>query len=184
MTKNLKDEVAEVWADVKGFEGKYRISSIGRVRSVKRDIILRPGNSRGYHNVTLSNGIAKKSTGVHRLVAQAFIPNPDNKPSVNHIDGNKINNSVGNLEWCTQAENLSHAFQVLGRTWHNAKLTQKQVEEIINLKGKISAAQIARDYGVHWTRVSQIHRGLYGVEYSKYRNRNKVLSTIKEMKSE
>lgn len=102
----------ELWKDVEGYEGKYQVSNWGRVRNAKRNIIIKPYlNHKGYEKVSLSRG-TKGNTNkhrVHRLVAQAFIPNPNNLPQVNHKDGNKRNNSVSNLEWCTNAQNAHHA---------------------------------------------------------------------------
>lgn len=103
----------ETWKDIKGFEGIYQISNMGRVKSFKADPngrILSIKNSKGdYLNIVLCHGNKRRSVKVHRLVAEAFIPNPDNKPEVNHKDGNKQNNRVGNLEWATRIENQRHA---------------------------------------------------------------------------
>ena len=96
----------EEWKNVIGYEGLYEVSNKGNVRNVRRNKLLRlPKNYYGYIQVCLyKNGI---STGflVHRLVAQAFIHNPDNLPQVNHKDEDKTNNNVDNLEWCDQAYN-------------------------------------------------------------------------------
>lgn len=107
----------EIWKDIKGYEGLYQVSSFGRVKSLERvDRIGRKKhgkflkehiNSGGYFNVALySKYSVKKYLLIHRLVAQAFIPNPNDYPQVNHIDENKINNNVDNLEWCTSEYNL------------------------------------------------------------------------------
>ena len=113
----------ELWKDIKGYEGLYQVSSFGRIKSllgwnghkyVYREKILNPymQNSKGtyYRSVVKlkKNGKAKDYK-VHRLVAQAFIPNPNNLPQINHIDGNPLNNNVNNLEWCTQKYNVNHA---------------------------------------------------------------------------
>lgn len=99
----------ETWIPIDGFPN-YEISSCGRVYSKKRDIILKPyyDNWR-YPRVDLRNEYGRRPTSIHRLVASAFIPNPYNKPQVNHIDGNKDNNAVYNLEWVTGSENARHA---------------------------------------------------------------------------
>lgn len=109
----------EEWRDIKGYEGKYQISNYGNVKSLERyditnhkvnEIIKRTEkNQRGYIRVTLEN--PHKKFMVHRLVANAFIDNPYNLPQVNHIDGNKENNNVSNLEWCTRSDNLKHAYK-------------------------------------------------------------------------
>ena len=105
----------EVWKDIKGYNGDYQVSSIGRVKSkkIKKHKILKPGyrlsnKKKTYDFVVLCKNNNCKKHSVHRLVAQAFIPNPENKPQVNHIDFNKKNNNVSNLEWCTISENKLH----------------------------------------------------------------------------
>lgn len=105
---------------IEGYEGKYEITSTGRVFSLTRKNSkgeLRTGkelspdtSSHGYPRVRLFNGNCPIRVSVHRLVASAFIPNPKNLPMVNHIDGNKDNNSVNNLEWCTASENIQHSW--------------------------------------------------------------------------
>lgn len=106
----------EIWKPIKGYEGLYEVSSFGRVKShrqKKGDAIRKCAvNSKGYYQLILMcKTHMEKTITVHRLVAQAFIPNPDNKPYVNHKDGNKLNNAVSNLEWCTARENSVHAIQ-------------------------------------------------------------------------
>lgn len=97
---------SEEWCDVEGFEG-YKISTHGRVKSRHRT--LKPyKDGRGYLRVDLGRGNRRK---VHRLVAQHFIENPKDHPIVNHIDGNRHNNSVNNLEWVTDSGNLKHAWK-------------------------------------------------------------------------
>ena len=91
----------EEWRAVVGYEGKYEVSNLGQVRSRKlhTDLVLKqyPGT---YKSIYLHKQ-GRHYKLIHRLVAEAFIPNPDNKPQVNHIDGNKLNNNVSNLEWVT-----------------------------------------------------------------------------------
>lgn len=111
----------EIWKDIEGFEGVYQISSKGNVRSLNRYVNCKGGVrieigkpikpkliGRGYHQVFLRNNGTHKQLLVHRLVAQAFLPNPDNLPEVNHIDENKTNNCIENLEWCDSTYNMRY----------------------------------------------------------------------------
>ena len=95
----------EEWKNVIGYEGLYEVSDKGNVRNVRRNTLLKLQKNQGYIRVALSKNGIKTWLRVHRLVAQAFLPNPDNLPQVNHKDEDKTNNSVDNLEWCDQAYN-------------------------------------------------------------------------------
>lgn len=132
----------EIWKDVVGWEGFYLVSNFGRIRSLDR--IVKGGSnqngrlikgrirktiiSKGYVSVNLLDKNNGKSTrnSVHVFVAKAFIPNPENKPCVNHIDGNKQNNNVYNLEWCTYTENARHAINTGLKKPHKLTDAQKQ----------------------------------------------------------
>lgn len=115
----------EIWKDIKGYEGLYQISNLGRVRSVSRyvyhnqfcpqKIISLAIKRNGYVSVGLRNNNIRKYYSVHRLVAEAFIPNPENKLEVNHKNGIKTDNRVENLEWVTHSENQCHSYKVLNR---------------------------------------------------------------------
>ena len=101
----------EIWCPIKGYEGFYGVSDQGRVRSLKfgKERILKPiRNQQGYILVCLCKNREKKMCKIHRLVAQAFIPNPDNLPQVNHRDEDKTNNYVQNLEWCDSKYNNNY----------------------------------------------------------------------------
>lgn len=104
----------EVWKDVKGYEGLYKVSNTGKVKSFQRNrekFLSDKYYENGYLRASLSKNKEKKKVLIHRLVAETFIPNPENKPEVNHIDGNKKNNNASNLEWCTRCENVKHAWE-------------------------------------------------------------------------
>lgn len=106
----------EIWKDIEGFNGSYQISNLGRVKSFKKHYenrILKPTtNYKGYLKITLHIDVrSMKTLSIHRLVAQAFIPNPENKPQVNHINCIKTDNNITNLEWCNNSENQIHAFK-------------------------------------------------------------------------
>lgn len=106
MMKNDK----ETWKPIKGF-GNYSISNHGRVFSKRKNIVLKGSIRHGYKSVTLYNNGRIKGFLVSRLVLMAFIPNPMNKPECSHKDGNKLNNSLDNLEWVTSRENVHHAIK-------------------------------------------------------------------------
>lgn len=116
---------SDEWKPIAGYEGIYEVSIGGLVRSVKRKVwnghafvqleerLLKPNTlSKGYLQVTLYNNRRRKCFQVHRLVASAFIENPDNLPQVNHINGNKKDNRVENLEWCDNSNNQLHAWKM------------------------------------------------------------------------
>ena len=98
--------MTEIWKDVKGYEGLYKISNYGEVWSVRKQGLLKKGKGgRGYYSVSLYKNKKQKSFTIHRLVANNFIENPFEKPCINHIDENKKNNHYSNLEWVTHKEN-------------------------------------------------------------------------------
>lgn len=145
----------EVWKDIEGWSG-YMVSNLGRVKSmprlhVKKEKVLKQGKNRnGYPMVGLSSPHKKsKSFAVHRLVAKSFVPNPNNKPTVNHIDGNKKNNKAENLEWCTYQENSRHAFDTglnKGRMILEDKV-DLVISDYVN-SDTITCEELGRKYGV------------------------------------
>ena len=116
----------EIWKDIEGYEGLYQVSNEGRVKSLQREIVYKDGRKKvleekilhnllsdlGYYHVMLSKNCVPKRYKVHRLVAKAFIANPNNLPVINHKDECKTNNFVENLEWCTQGYNVRYGTRI------------------------------------------------------------------------
>jgi hypothetical protein len=167
----------EIWKDVIGLENGYMISNLGRIKSKQRVVdygckqALRPERilglregKYGYLYTNLSFNKVRKTVKPHRLVAQMFIENPDNKPCVNHINGIKSDNTLKNLEWCTYAENTEHAHKtglkkgIKGEKSHLSKLTKENVEEIRlkYLKGNISQEKLGEYYNVSQSQIYRI----------------------------
>lgn len=121
----------EKWKPVIGYEKEYEISDLGHVRRLLPHKRTRPRKlvmgSRGYYELILCKNNKVKLCLVHRLVAEAFIANPDNLPMVNHIDGDKTNNSVSNLEWTTAKKNQLHSRRVLRNAVHPVKCVETGV---------------------------------------------------------
>jgi len=157
----------EQWRDIEGFDG-YQVSNLGNVRSFwqvgrckkkinKPRLKSKSKHYKGYLYVSLLHDGVKKY--VHRLVAEAFIPNPENKKYVNHIDENKTNNHVDNLEWVTAKENSAHSF--LGERNTASKLKRNQVLEIKELlkTSDLTSSEIGVRYGVGKSAIKAIKAG-------------------------
>lgn len=158
----------EIWKEIKNYEGLYEISSKGRVKSlarisgscVRKERLLKLNTTKdGYSFVSLSKDSKQKSFRIHRLVAEAFIPNPDNKETVNHKDGDKSNNHIENLEWATREENIQHSYDLglkkpmMGGLNGNAKLSKGDILFIReNYKkgdrGGFSSVALGKRFGV------------------------------------
>lgn len=167
-------EILETWLPIAGYEGLYEVSDLGNVRSLKRattsgKVLSQKTTTSGYSAVCLCKNNEKKTVVVHRLVATAFISNPDNKPEVNHKNGIRTDNRIANLEWVTRSENELHAFRALGKApqayWAGKprrfarKLSDEQVREI--RQDVRSNSAIAAEYGLSKTAVSDIKRCKY-----------------------
>ena len=123
-------KINEIWKEIPGYEGYFEVSNLGNFRSKDRIIKYKQNGTRlypgkplkvelmqdGYSRIVLMKEAIRKRYMCHRLVAETFIPNPNNLPYVNHKDGNRSNNYVDNLEWCTQSENEQHSVNILGKT--------------------------------------------------------------------
>lgn len=173
----------ETWKPIKGYEGKYAVSSEGRIKSLPyicngrwgkarmKGKVLQPvtNTHNGYQYICLVGDNRKKTTyRYHRVVAEAFVDNPEGKPCVNHKDGNKYNNHPSNLEWVTHSENTRHAYKnglmniPRGEECSHGKLRECEVHEIRIRHSRFketSKTETANDYGVSLSTISDIlHR--------------------------
>jgi hypothetical protein len=169
----------EEWRDVDWSDGIYQVSNLGRVRSKERVVIrsdgrnltvrakiLRQNKNQGYPSVKMMKNRIGTTVKVHRLIAKAFIPNPENKKNINHIDGSRDNNSISNLEWCTFSENTKHAYKTGAMTPKKgsengyAKLTERdimKIKEMLSSKS-VTHREIALKFNVARTTVTAINR--------------------------
>ena len=162
----------EVWKDIKEYKGLYQVSNFGRVRSVDRYVTqqgrgkeftgLRKGRiikprlqNSGYLLVWLSMQGTVRAHTVHRLVGTAFISNPDGLSDINHKDGNKKNNNVLNLEWCTRNENIRHAYRNLGRKKSGKKIKCVELNVVFD-----SAADASRKTGINAGSIRHVACGI------------------------
>lgn len=147
----------EIWVYIKNYDVLYQVSNFGYVK--RRNKTLKPSNRNGYKSVVLCKNGKTKTFQVHRLVAQAFIPNPHNLPQVNHKDGNKLNNCVENLEWITASNNRKHA---IGLGLINFRTLEKPIYqikngEIVNIFNSISDA--SRKYNLDPSSICKVLHG-------------------------
>lgn len=155
----------EVWKDVKGYEGHYQVSNLGRVKSLKnnRELIMTNVNSTfGYLRVKLSKDGKMKGFPVHRLVGLNFLDLINGKNEINHIDGDKKNNCLTNLEWCNRSENMRHAdktglrVMLKGKRNPKAKLTDEQIRLIRYERKGIQQKDIAKEFNIKQQTISKI----------------------------
>lgn len=159
-----------MWKPIENYNSLYEVNEKGEIRSLyhwnghkyekrKKPYILKQTNTTtGYKKVELAKDGKKKSLRVHRLVATAFIPNPMNKPYINHIDGNRINNCVENLEWCTQHENVVHAYETgLNKISH---ITKEELQRYV--ENGFTFHQIMKKEHISVKRLQNYYK-IYGV---------------------
>lgn len=156
-------ENIEVWKDIEGFDGQYQVSNTGRVASCKQQTkrIVTECIRLGYRKVHLSKGKKFLLYSVHRLMAQAFIPNPQNKPQINHINGIKSDNTLSNLEWCTNKENSIHAFRLGLRKPNGSKRVVMLMEDWTPIDVFDSMRKAARETGVPQQQISRCCKKKY-----------------------
>ena len=174
-------EVNEIWKDIPNYVGFYQASNKGRIRSVERfvngkwgndaarkSVMLNPTKSKvGYLRCLLMKNSNRKTCSVHRLVALTFIENPKSNTQINHIDGNKLNNCICNLEWCTVTENNRHArllglnVSKSGEEHHSYGLKNKQSHVLINVETKElkPICEVAKEYGCTTRHVTMMVKG-------------------------
>jgi hypothetical protein len=160
-----EDIEKEIWADILGYESFYEVSNLGNVKTLGNNKfgvnrIMKNTLRKGYCTVTLRKNNTQKIFRVHRLVAEAFIPNPNKKPQVNHINGIKNDNRVVNLEWATSFENMNHASNnnllniAKGDKHHNFKLSEEKIKEIISLSDKFTQKELSIKFKVSQALIS------------------------------
>lgn len=157
-----------IWKDIEEFDGLYAVSNTGVIRNNKTSKILKQTiHQNGYYMVSVKpygRTGKSKTFKVHREVAKAFLNNPDNKPTVNHKDGNKLNNAVDNLEWSTHTEQMIHAYKnklatpLKGMNNHLSRLTDDQVAEILD-NPHIRNIEFSRRFNIDRSAISKVRSG-------------------------
>lgn len=156
----------EIWKDVKGYEGLYKVSNLGRVKAIRNNLIRKPRAGRhGYLYVNLCKNGVHKTFKIHRLVALHFIENPNNHPMINHKDEIKTNNIVDNLEWCDEKYNVNYGTGLLRR----AKTQTRKIIQY-SIKGEIikewnGLREIKENTGFSQSSISQCCNKKYKTSY-------------------
>ena len=163
----MEDAESEVWKPISNYDQLYYVSNFGRLKSFYNNVerIIKPEvNNKGYLRVCLYKDKVRKKVYVHRIVAELFLPNPNNNPEVNHKDGNPLNNHVSNLEWVTHSANLKHAVAIglqnnpSGENHPCAKLTNKEVAYIRANPDNFSQRKLGKMLDVSHTTIGYIQR--------------------------
>lgn len=152
----------EIWKDIEGYEDKFEVSSFGNIRNKKTGRILKQSlNAYGYKRATLSVNGVKNYVIVHRIVAKEFIDNPYNKREVNHIDCNKQNNNISNLEWVTSSENKYHAHKNNLMNIDTSNAVKARMKKIWCSNGKVydSLHAAALELGLNVPNISRVVNG-------------------------
>lgn len=147
----------ERWAPVNGYEN-YEVSDRGDIRNKYTNKVLSSKYDRGYERVTLYNKGIRNMKQVHRIVAEAFIDNPENKDEVNHINGDKRDNRIQNLEWCTRSANMKHAYAT-GLKHHSGGLSKRSLRVIETDQIYYSAYDCARELNLDQGHINQCLTG-------------------------
>jgi len=164
----------EVFLDIPNYEGLYQVSNFGNVKNTRTRKLLRPAkDTSGYKFVYLYKNNSRKAISVHRCVALAFLPNPNNYPQINHRDEDKTNNFVDNLEWCDNKYNANYGT----RTKRSAESHQKPILQFdkkgLYLRDWSSITNASKDLNIQYSSISQCcsgHRGSAGGYIWKYKN--------------
>jgi len=179
----MEDLEGEIWRDVVGYEGLYQVSNMGRVKSLKRldsmsrhvseKILSANGLSAGYRHITLARNGDRDKRKIHWLVCEAFLGKRPSGLQCNHKNGKRTDNRLENLEYCTQSENMMHAYRILGKSHDpnniprgekhkRAKLTESDVLDIRRIcnTGNYSQKKLGEKYGVHPSLIYRINKNL------------------------
>jgi hypothetical protein len=169
-------ELEEIWKDIEGYDGYYQISRLGRIKRVdamingkggvrrirKGRILVQSIKSNGYYMVQLSVYSKEKLHTVHRLLALAFIPNPEKHPLVNHINGDRTDNRLENLEWCTHSHNITEGFKYRSKhSINNHPIHKLTTKDILAIRAKYipriyTMPMLSKEYGVMETTIDNI----------------------------